>query len=172
MLINFQLEQEEYKSFTKFALKRACENKSEKKSFLVNFVIWFLIAIVFMLAFQTIGKNNFDFDLATAAVVLLPICVGVGVYFYEMQKIQKNILPKVNGFFLSSSTVEIKEDGLHSSKEHATSFFDWKSIESISENNGDYYLFLDSMYAIIIPNSAFKNENQAKEFKVLVEKYL
>ena len=172
MLISFRLEQEEYKNFTNFALKRASGNKSEKKSFLVNFVIWFLVAIVFMFIFQTIGKSDFNFDLSTAIIVLLPVLVGVSVYFYEMQKIQKNILPKVDGFLLSESTIEIREDGLHASKEHATSFFNWNSIESVSENNGDFYLFLDNIYAIIIPYSAFTSSRQADEFRGLIKRYV
>ncbi|MFY8273564.1 YcxB family protein [Pseudoalteromonas sp. SSDWG2] len=171
MLITFRIQKDEYKKFTKFALKRASGNKSEKKSFLASFAIWLLMAIVFMFIFLALGTKGFDFDIATAVVVLLPILVGVGVYFYEMLKIQKHALPKEDGFLLSESTVELKEDGLHASKDCATSFFSWKVVESISVNDGDYYLFIDNMYAIIIPNSAFKNENEAIEFKGLIKKY-
>ena len=119
MLITFRIQKDEYKKFTKFALKRASGNKSEKKSFLVNFSIWFLLAIVFMFVFQAVGKKGFDFDIPTAFIVLLPILVGVGVYFSEMHKIQKNTLPKEDGFLLSESTIEIKEDGLYASKDCA-----------------------------------------------------
>ncbi len=172
MLVSFRLEQEEYKNFTKFALKQASGKKNEKKSFLVNFVIWFLVAIVFMSIFQTIGKTDFNFDLSTAIIVILPILVGIGVYFYEMQKVQKNTLPKTDGFLLSESTIELRDDGIHATKEYATSFFNWKSVESVSENNGDFYLFLDNVYAIIIPNSAFTSSKQADEFRRLIEMYV
>lgn len=172
MLITFRIQKDEYKKFTKYALKRASGNKSEKKSFLANFVIWFLMAIIFMFIFQAVGKKGLDFDIPTALIVLLPILVGVGVYFSEMLKIQKNTLPEENGFLLSESTIEIKEDGLHTSKDCSTSFFSWKTVESMSVNDGDFYLFLDNMYAIIIPNSAFTNENQAEEFRGLIEKYV
>lgn len=120
MLITFRIQKEEYKKFTKFALKQAMGNKSEKKSFFANFVLWFLLAIVFMFIFQAVGKKGFDFDLPTASIVLLPILVGVGVYFSEMLKIQRNTLPKADGFLLSESTIEFKEDGLYASKEFAT----------------------------------------------------
>lgn len=89
-----------------------------------------------------------------------------------MLKLQKNTLPKEDGFLLSESTIEIKDDGLYASKDCATSFFSWKAVESMSVNDGDYYLFLDNMYAIIIPNSAFINENQAEEFRGLIERYV
>lgn len=172
MLVTFRIQKDEYKKFTKFALKRASGNKSEKKSFLANFVIWFLVAIIFMFIFQAVGKKDFEFDISTAFIVLLPILVGVSVYFSEMLKLQKNTLPKEDGFLLSESTIEIKDDGLYASKDCATSFFSWKAVESMSVNDGDYYLFLDNMYAIIIPNSAFINENQAEEFKGLIERYV
>ena len=159
MLITFQPNQEEYKEFTKFALKRASGIKSEKKSFWVNLTIWFLLAIVFMFAFQALSTKDFNFDMPTAIVVLLPLLVGVGIYFYEMLKLQKNTLPKVDGFLLTESTLEIKEDGIHASNKYAKSFFKWEAIESVSKNGDVHYLFLDSVYAIIVPNSAFANAN-------------
>lgn len=172
MLITFQPNQEEYKEFTKFALRRASGIKSKKKSFLTNFIIWFLVAIVFMFVFQALSNKNFNFDMLTAIVVLLPLLVGAGIYFYEMSKLQKNTLPKVDGFLLTESTLEIKEDGIHASNKYAKSFFKWEAIESVSQNGNVHYLFLDNVYAIIVPNSAFANANEADEFRGLIEKYV
>tara|TARA_R110002012_G_C11547354_1_gene602066 strand:- start:104 stop:622 length:519 start_codon:yes stop_codon:yes gene_type:complete len=172
MIITFQLEQKDYKKFTKFALKRACGKKNEKKSFVLNLIIWFLLAVVFMVVFQAISKKSFNFDIPTAVIVLLPFIIGAGIYLLEVLKLQKGTLPKIDGFLLSKSTIEINEDGLHASKESANSFFKWSVIESISENEGDYYLFLDNLYAIIVPGTAFTSKKQAGEFRGLIEKYV
>lgn len=172
MLITFRIQQDDYKKFSKFALKRASNKTSEKKSFIASFMIWFLVTIVFMLIFQVVDKKSFDFDIPTAVIVLLPFLVGIGIYFAEILKVQRNTLPTDNGFLLSESTIEIKDDGLQVLKDCATSFFSWEAIESVSVNDGDYYLFLDNMYAIIIPNSAFSNNNQAEEFRAVIEKYV
>lgn len=172
MLITFQLKQEEYKKFNKFALKRLCGNKSEKKPFLRNLLIWFLLAVVFMFFFRAVGDKHFNFDISTAVIVLLPFVVGVGIYFFEMSKYQKSTLPKTDGFILSESKIEINEDGLYVSKEYSSSSFKWSAFESISENGGDYYLFLDNIYAIIVPNSAFTSEKQGIEFRGLIGQYV
>lgn len=172
MLITFTLELEAYKKFNKFALKQASGNKNEKKSFLVNFIVWLLVAIVFMFIFQAMGNKRFNFDYTTAFIVLLPVTVGVVIYFYEMRKLQRNVLPENDGFLFSESTVEINEEGLKATKSNAQSFFSWNSIVSVRENEGDFYLFLDNMYAIIIPSSAFSGIEQADEFRGMINKYL
>jgi hypothetical protein len=172
MITTFQLKQEEYKKFAKFALKRACGKKNEKKSFVLNLIIWFLLAIVFMFVFRAISKKSFNFDIPTAVIVLLPFIIGAGIYLLKMLKLQKGTMPKIDGFLLSKSTIEINADGLQVSKENANSFFKWSVIESIGENDGDYYLFLDNLYAIIVPGSAFTSEKQADEFRGLIDKYV
>lgn len=125
-----------------------------------------------MFVFQAITNKQFSIDWVSAAIGALPLLLFIIVYALNMIKLQNLIHPKKDGILLGEKTIEISEEGINEKHSLSHSFYSWDCIESILENQGDIYLFLDKMLALIIPATAFSSEAEKAEFRGRIEKYL
>ena len=79
--------------------------------------------------------------------------------------------PKEDGIMLGDKTIEISEEGIRETQTLTQSFYSWTCVESVEENKGDLYLFLDNTLALIIPKTAFSSVKEKEEFRELIGKY-
>lgn len=103
-----------------------------------------------------------------AAPFLLLLCA----YLFNVSKFKKLTIPNENGIVLGGKTLEFTPDGIKENSSLGHSFFAWTSVEEITENKGNIYIFIDKLYAVIVPASAFNAVEEAEEFKALIEKYV
>lgn len=164
---------DDYKRYCKFAIARSTPVKDEAKGlkpFLVNLIIWFVIAVVLVSVFQSKDFSLSKFHWPTALLTLLPFLVFIGVFISYLKKIEKNSKPKENGLMLGKRVIEINDSGIKDTNSFGSSLYKWQALEEVVTHEGNVYLFLDTMLAQIIPSSAFENEAEIEEFTKNVDK--
>ena len=108
-----------------------------------------------MFIFQSASSKNSNIDWASAFIGALPFCIFIGYSLHANYKVKKFSIPNSNGIILGTKTIELTSDGLFEVSSVSKCQYSWACVEEIAVNNGDYYIFLDKMYALIIPRSAF-----------------
>jgi len=56
-------------------------------------------------------------------------------------------------------------EGIHEINPFGSCFYKWEAVESVEDNCGDVYIFLDKLAGFIIPSDAF--ESQIEEEKLI-----
>ncbi|MFQ3249278.1 MAG: hypothetical protein ACI9O6_001082 [Glaciecola sp.] len=170
-IVSFKIDLDCFKEYSKYAFKRVSDKKSQKGAFLINFVIWFFAVIFFMLTIQSFTNEKFSIDWSSAAFgAILPLIFVVN-FVFNMIKLQRQMQPKEDGIMLGDKTIEISEEGIRETQTLTQSFYSWTCVESVEENKGDLYLFLDNTLALIIPKTAFSSVKEKEEFRELIGKY-
>jgi hypothetical protein len=161
-----------YLEFSAYAIKRVCAPKSSSKSFWFNLILWCALTIIIMTIMQIdkvdLEKLHWPSAVIGAAPFLLLLCA----YLFNVSKFKKLTIPNENGIVLGGKTLEFTPDGIKENSSLGHSFFAWTSVEEITENKGNIYIFIDKLYAVIVPASAFNAVEEAEEFKALIEKYV
>jgi hypothetical protein len=114
-----------FKRYSSYAAKRVCNSSSAPRSFLVNMVVWFFLAIGFMFLFQ-IGSVDFSkFHWPSALIVALPLLILIGYSSYNIYKFQKLSFPNSDGLMLGTKEIDFDADGIKESSKLGNSFYHW-----------------------------------------------
>ena len=171
-ITSFEVESDTYQNFVKFAVKRAFSAKNQFHAFITNFIAWLLITVFFIFIFQSASSKISNIDWASAFIGALPFCIIIGYSLHANYKVKKFSIPNSNGIILGTKTIELTSDGLLEVSSVSKCQYSWASVEEIAVNNGDYYIFLDKMYALIIPRSAFASSGSIEQFKGCINEYV
>lgn len=172
MIKEITVTNDDYKRYCKYAISRSTPEKEKEKGlkpFLLNLIIWFVIAIVFFSIFQSKEFSLSNFHWPTALVTSFPFLVFIVVFISYLKKIEKNSAPKENGLMLGKRIIEIDDSGIKDTNNLGSSLYKWEALEEVVMHEGNVYIFLDTMLAQIIPSCAFENQNEAEEFKKNIE---
>jgi hypothetical protein len=161
-----------FKRYSSYAVKRVCNFPSTPRSFLINMVVWFFLAIGFMFLFR-IGSLDFSkFHWPSAFVVALPLLLFIGYSYYGIYKFQKLSAPNSDGLMLGTKQLEFDDDGIKEISRLGNSFYHWNAVEAVEENQGDMYIFVDKTLAIIIPSESFNSDSERADLKGLISNYV
>ena len=66
--------------------------------------------------------------------------------------------------FIGQQTVKLTEDYIEDSSQTITSYIQYSSVEQVCFGHGLFYIYLGAVKVIIIPISAFKDEEEKNYF--------
>ncbi len=99
---------------------------------------------------------------------VLAIVCFFGFPWYYRRKLIKNvdrILQSANNKQLcGEKTFILRDDGFELLGENEHSEYKYDAVERTSTDDNHYYIFVDEFSALIVPFSAFRDEEQKKEF--------
>ncbi len=163
----------DYLNFTNYAFNRLCESQPKGAvEFIKNVILWCIAAIAFMFVFQIDSISLSSFHWPSAAITALPFVVFIVAYSSNMRKLRQSSIPNENGLMLGEKTIEFSADGITEKTQCGSFFYKWESVGSVEDNNGDLYIFLDKLLALIIPSASFSSDIEKAEFQALVKKYV
>jgi magnesium-transporting ATPase (P-type) len=144
--INYELS--DWKSYQSHLERKLCKDgKVWWESMWVNIILWFIIAIVFFIYFQ----SNTAFSWPTAGVVAFSLITFFGIFLSNGIKLKKACQPSETGSFLSAHSFVINDQGISSSGEFYESQHKWEAIQRYEYTDDAIYLYIDSINAFIFP---------------------
>lgn len=173
MIKTIRVTEKDYLNFTNYAFKRLCTPQPKGgKVFIKNMIIWCISTIAFMFVFQIDSISLSSFHWPSAAIAALPFVVFIVAYSSNMRKLRQSSTPNENGLMLGEKSIEFGADGITEINPLGSCFYKWEGVESVEDNNGDLYIFLDKLLALIIPASSFSSDIEKAELQSIVKKYV
>ncbi|MCC5453400.1 YcxB family protein [Rheinheimera sp. UJ51] len=173
MIKTIRVTEKDYLNFTNYAFKRLCTPQPKGgKGSIKNMIIWCILTIAFMFLFQIDSISLSSFHWPSALIVALPFTVFIVAYYMNMRKLRQSSIPNQNGLMLGEKTIEFGTDGITEINPLGNCFYKWESVESVEDNSGDLYIFLDKLLALIIPAASFTSDIEKAELQSIVKKYV
>ncbi len=146
----------------------APEKKSFRRNFSLRTALWVLAPILFYCLFLL---NPADDSISFPLIVGFSASAILMLYAYATYKSKlystavKFYSDPLNKSFLEETYIEIDGDKLIAKQTSSITEIPLKAILKTVENKGSYYLYVNSMQAIIIPKRAFESNEKIQEFK-------
>ena len=180
MIKSINTTEKNYLDYYDFALKRlpkaypikAKPKVNQATIFLRNVIVWTVLAVIIMTIFRSEAVNFSNFHWQSSLVTAVPFVLLIFATLIYMDKYKRLSIPKENGLMLGTKTIEFQSDGINETNSFGHCFYKWEIVEALEENKGDIYIFLDKLFALIIPSESFSTEAEKEELKVLVRKYI
>ena len=180
MIKSINVTEKNFLDYYDFALKRlpkvnpikAKPRVNQAKSYLKSVIVWTVLAVIIMTIFKSESVNFSSFHWQSSLVTAAPFILIIFAILFYMNKYRLLSIPKENGLMLGSKTIEFQSDGINETNSFSHCFYKWEIVEALEENKGDIYIFLDKLFALIIPSESFSTEAEKEELKVLVRKYI
>ena len=106
--------------------------------------------------------------LSVAVYLALAALCFFGTPWYMKRKVVKNterILRNANNKQLCGpKTLTLREDEFELSGENEDTVYKYEAVQRTATDTGHYYIFVDEFSAVIVPFSAFADEEQKKAF--------
>lgn len=106
--------------------------------------------------------------LSVAVYLALAALCFFGTPWYMKRKVVKNterILRNANNKQLCGpKTLTLREDEFELSGENEDTVYKYEAVQRTATDTGHYYIFVDEFSAVIVPFSAFEDEEQKKAF--------
>lgn len=170
MHIKFSLTLKNYVDFNLYHMKHS---KSMRRNFIILRYIIPLIFLIcgFILYYLSNGDNVKVYFYITLGVVVY-ITIFSKIY---VDQIKKGIIKLINegktDDLLGEQTISLKDDYLENNTVGGCEQLRYNMIERIEANEEYVYIYINSISAFIIPNSAFSNQEEKDKFmKILKEK--
>ncbi|MEW8587059.1 MAG: YcxB family protein [Candidatus Thiodiazotropha sp.] len=139
--------------------------KSWMNGFWFNLVLWGVIAFFFMAIFQNTG----DFHWPTAGVASAFFILMFILFIFNLTKFKKAYAPSENGVFVGEHRFVFDEEGIKSQGQGYKAMHSWSLVQRIERSNGMIFIFMDSAYAYVFPESKLKNPEEF--YKYINEQY-
>jgi len=175
MIKSIKITEKNYLDYSDFALKRLFKDKSKVKQaggFLKNMIVWFVVTIIFMAIFQIKSINFASFHWQSSLITAVPFIIFIFAFLFNIKKCKRLSVPRENGLLIGNRTIELKPEGINEINSFGHSFYKWECVEALEENEGDIYIFVDKLLALIIPSEFFSTKAEKEELKALVQKYV
>lgn len=163
MIIRTTITKRDFEQFNAYTFKKLLK-PGFCWSFLKNVLIWFLTAFIFTSLFQHIFNGKSSIHWPTVFTITIPFMLFIFIGFIENRRVAKCYKPNENGIMLGDKEVEITDKGIKEEHPYGHNFYKWNVVESIEENNGAIYIFVDKVLALIFPSSAFEDAKLKREF--------
>lgn len=170
--LSFEVDKELYYKFVKYSVKRASQQQNQFKAFFVNMFVWMFITVIFMLIFKSAASTLSNINWGSALIGSFPFWLIIGYSIHANYNLKKNTVPKHNGIIFGPKTLELVPEGITETGSVSKCHYSWDCVEELVEDFGDYYVYLDKMYALIIPGKAFDSPEILDEFKGCISKYV
>lgn len=78
-------------------------------------------------------------------------------------------IPDDDGFLFIEREYWFDDEGIHETSAQGSSLIKWSAVQFIRTDGDLLYLFLDRVYAVIIPARSFASENESQQFILFVK---
>ena len=161
MHIQITLDKEDWKSFLSHVEKELAKNtKNWTDSILFNVAIWAIIAFTIMFLIKRSGEVHWP----TASGVAALFVIFIIIFFARMVKLRNASAPSEDGIFLGEHEYIFDDDGINSKGKYYESSHKWASVMKIERANGIIIIYLDTLFAFILPEKKLDNPNKIYEF--------
>ena len=144
----------------------------QKNHFLKNkWLKGFGIFMIIMFAINILGTFLMEeFRIETLISTLVPfLTIGI-VWWYILRRGNKQMTSGKNKDLLTGPrVVEFFDDKINYKTKILDTNYQWEAVTNLKESGLCFYLYTGSNQALIIPKSAFKDEQQQKEFEDLIK---
>lgn len=156
--ISVILNRADYMKFSRYSHKNHyfTKDKTNNLPFLVLVMI-FVVACVF----------TFRYFNATLPIIFTSFLLAVLLFItfaLRLVQVLNKAIPDDNGFLFTEREYCIDEEGIHEKSIHGTSLIKWSAVQYIRTDGDLLYLYLDRIYAIIIPARSFASEQASQQF--------
>jgi hypothetical protein len=86
--------------------------------------------------------------------------------------VRSKSVPKDNGSFLGEKLYDFGDDHISFSDKDSDGRFQWHAIKSLAEDSKAFYLYLDTIMALVIPKRYFVDKFQENAFRNYVQSKL
>lgn len=170
MIKSINVTKKNYLDYSNFAIKRLSDPNNKKSAGLLkNIIVWCVLTVAIMTVFQMKPISFANFHWPSALATAFPFVVAAIAFFINVQKFKRLAIPKNNGLMLGNRTIEFNREGLTDTNELGVSFYKWRAVEDVVENEGNIYIFVDNLLAQIIPAESFNTEQERVELIQLVK---
>lgn len=153
MHIEINLDQSDwsrYQTFVEKTLPAASKNAQSKRW--LNVLLW-VLTIGFLLALNFIER----FDWPTATFVSLVFISFFGALVVQLKDARKAFEPAVDGVFCGHHKFTFTEEGIATSGHGYHGQHSWDLVKKIVRVEGMILIFLDTIYAYVLPESKLAN---------------
>lgn len=172
MIKTITVTEKDYFKFADYAFKRLHEPQQKGVSvFIKDMIIWLIIAMVLMFIFKLDSVSLSDLHWPSVALTAFPFMVFIIFCYINMRNLRQSSAPNKNGLMLGEKTIEFGAEGITETNSLGKCFYKWGCVEAVKENDGDLYIFLDKLLALIIPAASFASNIEKEELQAIVKKY-
>ncbi|MDN3640591.1 YcxB family protein [Simiduia curdlanivorans] len=165
MIREFTVSADDFRTYSRFAFLRLSNRKAKGvRSFAVNFVVWFVVAIVFFTIFQFDDFSLSKFHWPSGLAMAFPFVIFVFAYINNLKEIERKSMPNEDGLMLGKRKIEFNESGITDSNRFGVSVYKWEALQGVEQYQGNVYLSLDTMLAQIFPASSFESSVDRESF--------
>jgi hypothetical protein len=166
MKLEISIAENDFLEFYRFSLKSA-KSRTEKKA-KANFAVLLFSSIAVGIVFSVVLKYfNLSFRIFTPSVIV-SVVVIVFIFliflFLSLKKMHRNTMPRKDGVIMGSQSLEINDEGVCLEKDGYSSFVKWKKVVSFEESASNFYIFIDTTAAYIVPKRCLEPEDAQAEF--------
>ena len=165
--LQYSLTKQDYVAYFVFVFWEA---ESRKKARFKNMLKQVgLSALFYGVIVYTGGFGKFSIPILTLLFLIsfLPFISGRGDLEKQAEDIANDPL---NASIFLQNLLTATDACVHIKNEVLDAKYTWKAISSKTENNQYYFLFLNAFEAIIIPKTAFVNQDEQQLFEKLLTK--
>lgn len=170
--LNFQLSREDYFSFYLYTLwlapgKKAAAVKTRLKVFILYAAILLFIKLI---------SPSVSFDL----FFFYAIFMLAAIYVFPLFSMENTLKKQADKFYDDPSNAHsfepaemiISETGIFTKSRYVETTYRWNSVLKKDETTDHYFLYINSMQAIIIPKRVIKPEAWQQELVQLFGRYI
>lgn len=157
MELEIEYELSDWKTFQEFVEKRVCkESKAWWDSIWVKSLLWFMLAFVFFMFFQ----SDAGFEWPTAAIVAFVLLYFFALTILDGVKAKRACQPADGGAFLRRHKFIINDEGITTTGTDYEAKHSWAIIQRFEKTEKAIYLFIDSVHAFIFPLSKVESPEE------------
>lgn len=162
MIKTFQTTKDDYSTYAKLAVARFRKDRNIL-GVKPGLAIWFLTVVVLLFLFRITGFSLSAIHWPTALAVALPLLIISIVSVISGESIARVFYPKKDGLIIGQKTIELDDEGISDSSNLCNSFFKWSAFDEVVNYDGNVYILLGDMRALIFPESCFTSDAEREE---------
>ncbi len=163
MELHYNITKQDYIDFN---LDYYTKNALVQRSLLITRISVAVIVLVGGTMLMYFLKTLSPFSVAVYAALAV-VCFW-GTPWYSKRKVVKNvdrILQRSNNKQLcGEKTFILRDDGFELKGENEDTQYKYEAVQRTSSDSGHYYIFVEEFSALIVPFSAFRDDEQKKAF--------
>src|SRR5690606_12455625 len=131
-----------------------------------------IIGLAGLLILQySINKDEENMSIMTVGITsIFYILIFAAIMYFSLARSKS--VPKENGSFLGKKVYEFSEESISFSDKDSDGRLHWQAIKSFEEDSKGFYLYLDTIMAVLIPKRYFADKTEEKTFRDFVQSKL
>ncbi len=162
MKYSLNISEKDFHEFYGFAIK-TLKSRSEIKSSNNNVLIFFCSAVFGIVFFSVLKRLDIPFEVNVPFLVFVVILIAT-FYVYFANKIKKLSTPRKTGIAIGKQDLELDVNGITCKSKNHSSFTSWAIVVSLEETQSCFLIFIDTIFAHLVPKRSFASPEEQLEF--------